>query len=60
MDVDWGGSSVESTKGADTLSVDSSERHNWFNNDDLSSCTHKGDDEGNSEDEGSVTNCTYF
>ena len=54
--VDWGDSPVRS----DTLSLNSSEKYRWFNNDDLESCTHNGDDEGNSEDEGSVTNCTYF
>ena len=66
LDVDWGGSSVESTKGAnsvglpnaDTLSVDSSERYNWFDNDGLSSCTHNT--EGNDEDGDSDINVTYF
>ena len=44
---------------SDTLSLNSSKQHCWFNNDDLESCTHNGDDEGNSEDEGSVTNDPY-
>ena len=43
--VDWGGSSAR----ADTLSVNSSEKYRWFNNDDLESC----------DDEVSVTNDPY-
>ena len=65
--VDWGGSregdnsvgsDKESPKGTDTLSVNSSERYNWFNNDDLSSCTHNN--ESDDEDGDSDINVTYF
>ena len=53
--VDWGDSPVRS----DTLSLNSSEKYRWFNNDDLESCTDNGDDEGNGEDEGCAISDPY-